>query len=136
MYKKALLVVLFLSLCAPALANPICDKGRDQARSDAIDFLKQKYPDRYTQVRPLLKHMMQDYQTICELPEDPRSLQVLKELEKDYPDFIVILRKYKARTGFCPEGEDPEQDCPSLEDGEKMKDDSGRKDVYIPSWVW
>ncbi|MGM0424009.1 MAG: hypothetical protein ACQEQX_03685 [Thermodesulfobacteriota bacterium] len=127
MLKATLLVALSLLLCGQAFANPICEKGKEQARSDAIAFLKQKYPDRYSQVSPLLKHMMQDYRSICEIPEDPRSLRILQELEKHYPDFIKIMRQYRARTGYCPEGENC-RDQPGR--------NSPRKDVYIPSWVW
>jgi hypothetical protein len=127
MQKTALFLALFMLVCAQAPANPICEKSPEQARADAIDFLKQKYPDRYTQVRPLLKHMMQDYQAICQLPEDPGSRNLLQELQEFYPDFIKILRQYRARTGYCPEGENC-RDQPGR--------NSPRKDVYIPSWVW
>jgi len=98
MKKYISVILLSIALFNSAYAeNPACQVDETQARSDLAAEFKAKYPDSYSTQKMLLDSGMEAFRKLCNIPSDPVSDGILKNLnDRYYPSFSTIHMLYES----------------------------------------
>lgn len=97
--KDSLKLILFIALASTSIlakANPVCDVGRDKAKSDLKKYLFENYAGNYAFIERHLASGMNDFDRICKIPGDEVSGKILMSLKDYYPNFSFIYRHYQS----------------------------------------
>ena len=91
------LAAMFAFVMGVQAANPIAGITRARAREDLKQQLMKMYEGRYTAVEAMLEEGMNDFDTLCEVPDTEADNEILRELLKlHYPNFSGILVLYQS----------------------------------------
>lgn len=97
--KNPLKLILFVALATTSIlakAIPVCDVGRDKAKSDLKKYLFENYAGNYAFIERHLASGMSDFDRICKITDDEVSSKILMSLKDYYPNFSFIYRHYKS----------------------------------------
>jgi hypothetical protein len=94
---KIALSTALLTTSLFANANPVCDVGREKAKSDLKKSLLEDYDSNYAFIERHLASGMSDFDRICRIKDDEIDNKILKSLNDDYyPNFSFIYRHYQS----------------------------------------